>query len=183
MEQSLKHWSCTGISFPFIKMRVVCNWIYCISVEREGVEGASESLIFSFLIIVLSNPPSDCAALGKLFFAELFIFISEGAGAESQSSLPWSLTLLCWKQEPGYCLRVAVALLSQPGTVNFAQTHRGGERWQSALVNKFQIQFLWNKNPFLIQAHFVLFDHMMGCLRKDSCAKPFCKVFLCRPFH
>lgn len=36
--------------------------IYCISVEREDVEEASESLLFSSFIIVLGNPASDCPA-------------------------------------------------------------------------------------------------------------------------
>lgn len=125
MEHSL--WN-TGVAQGFLFLTSNCGLCvteYIVFLWKESVEGASESLIFSSLINVLSNPASDCPAYGQLFFAELFIFTSEGAGTESQSSLPCSLTPLCWKQEPGYYLRVAVALLSQPGTVNFAQTHGG----------------------------------------------------------
>lgn len=122
-KQSLKCRSYTGISSPDVRLWVLWKWIYCICVEREGVEEASESLVFSSFINVLGNPASDCAASGRLFSAVLFIFVSEWAGAEAPSSPPRSLIPLCWNQEPGYCLRAAMALLSQPGTVNFPQYH------------------------------------------------------------
>lgn len=68
---------------------------------REGVEGTSESLVFSSFTNVLGNPASDYTAEGRLFSAVLFILLSEWAGADAQFSLLWSLTPLCWSKSQG----------------------------------------------------------------------------------
>ena len=81
--------------FPWRQTVGYVKVTYCISVGREGVEGASESLVFSSFVSVLGNPASDHAASGRLFSAVLFMFVREWAGAAVQSSLPWSPVPLC----------------------------------------------------------------------------------------